>query len=220
MSDLLSPRSARPQSLGSLAGRAALRIDTTADEQTRARFVAETLERLHATAEPRAVAELARSEADLTTVRNDLEKLALAGKKITLADLERETLTIGDPKAYKYASALVEGNVAKALRHCARTFCRRTEARPSRSSRRWRPKAATCGRRRGRAAKFPTACAGANAPCARSGRRIGARRARIAFEGALSGIEAIVTGRAGNDPEDHKALVDRISVGLSEFLRR
>jgi len=50
---LLSPRSARPQSLGSLAGRAALRIDTTADEQTRARFVAETLERLHATAEPR-----------------------------------------------------------------------------------------------------------------------------------------------------------------------
>ncbi len=38
VSDLLSPRSARPQSLGSLAGRAALRIDTTADEQTRARF--------------------------------------------------------------------------------------------------------------------------------------------------------------------------------------
>jgi hypothetical protein len=52
------------------------------------------------------------------------------------------------------------------------------------------------------------------------GRRIGARRARIAFEAAVSGIEAVVTGRAGNDPEDHKTLVDRVSVGLSEFLRR
>ena len=48
VSDLLPPRSARPQSLGSLAGRAALRIDTTADEQTRARFVTETLQRLQA----------------------------------------------------------------------------------------------------------------------------------------------------------------------------
>ena len=59
--------------------------------------------------------ELARSEADLASVRNDLEKLALAGKKITYKDLEGESLSIEDPKAYRYASALVEGHVGEAL---------------------------------------------------------------------------------------------------------
>ena len=43
--DLLSPRSQRPQPFGALAGRTALRIDTTADEETRARYVEELLER-------------------------------------------------------------------------------------------------------------------------------------------------------------------------------
>jgi DNA polymerase III delta subunit len=219
VSDLLSPRSARPQSLGSLAGRAALRIDTTADEQTRARFVAETLERLHATAEPRAVAGLARSEADLTSVRNDLEKLALAGKKITLADLEHETLTIVDPKAYKYASALVEGDVGKALAIAHELFAENRSAAvalfsamATESGYLWE-----AARRGG---QIPERMRWRERTLRPLGRRIGARRARIAFEGALSGIEAIVTGRAGNDPEDHKALVDRISVGLSDFLRR
>jgi DNA polymerase III delta subunit len=219
VSDLLSPRSTRPQSLGSLAGRAALRIDTTADEQARARFVTETLERLQATAEPRAIAELARSEADLTTVRNDLEKLALAGKKITLADLERETLTIGDPKAYKFASALVEGNVATALQIAHELFAENRgaavalfSALAAESGYLWeaaRPSGQIPERMRWRERTLRPL-----------GRRIGARRARIAFEGALAGIEAVVTGRAGNDPEDHKTLVDRISVGLAEFLRR
>ncbi|HTX58835.1 MAG TPA: hypothetical protein VMH02_04090, partial [Verrucomicrobiae bacterium] len=86
--DLLSPRSQRPQPLGAQAGRTALRIDTTANEETRARFVDDVLASLNATAEPRVRAELARSEADLASVRNDLEKLALAGKKITFKDLE------------------------------------------------------------------------------------------------------------------------------------
>jgi DNA polymerase III delta subunit len=95
--DLLSPRSQRPQSFGALAGRAALRIDTTAGEETRERFVRETLDRLDAKAEPRAIDELARSQAELTAVRNDLEKLALAGKRITFKDLAREALTIEDP---------------------------------------------------------------------------------------------------------------------------
>lgn len=219
VSDLLSPRSTRPQSLGSLAGRAALRIDTTADEATRARFVAETLERLHATAEPRAVAELARSEANLTTVRNDLEKLALDGKKITLADLERETLAIGDPKAYKYASALVAGNIAEALAIAHELFdgdrgaaVALFSALATESRYVWetaRPGGQIPERMRFRE-RFLRPLA----------RRIGVRRARIAFESAVAGVEAIVTGRAGSDPEDHRALVDRISVGLSEFLRR
>ena len=113
--DLISPRSQRPQPLGAQAGRAALRIDTTANEETRARYVDEVLAALGASAEPRVRSELARSEADLASVRNDLEKLALAGKKITYKDLEGESLSIEDPKAYRYASALVEGHVGEAL---------------------------------------------------------------------------------------------------------
>jgi len=45
--------------------------------------------------------------------------------------------------------------------------------------------------------------------------RVGERRARVAYERAVSGVEAIVTGKAGNDPDDHRALVERISVELS-----
>ena len=96
--DLLSPRAKQPQPFGVLAGRTALRIDTTAGEETRARFVEETLERLNATAEPRVIHELTRSAAELAAVRNDLEKLALTGEKITVKDLEREALVIEDPK--------------------------------------------------------------------------------------------------------------------------
>src|SRR5262249_47445447 len=113
--DLLAPRSQRPQSLGALAGRSALRIDTTTDEETRARYVEELLERLGAKAEPPVVDGLVRSDSSLAAVRNDIEKLALSGKKITFKDLEREALSIEDPKPYQYASAVVEGRVREAL---------------------------------------------------------------------------------------------------------
>ena len=113
--DLLSPRSQRPVPFGALAGRTALRVDTTASEDARARFVEETLQRLAAQADPRVVEELAHSEAGLAAVRSDLEKLALAGKRITSKDLERVALAIEDPKAYKYASALAEGRITEAL---------------------------------------------------------------------------------------------------------
>jgi DNA polymerase III delta subunit len=113
--DLLSPRSKRPEPLGALAGRGALRIDTTASPDARERFIAETLAELDATAEPRVIDTLARSEADLASVRNDLQKLAIAGKKISYKDLEQESLSIEDPKAYQYAGALVEGRVADAM---------------------------------------------------------------------------------------------------------
>jgi len=82
---------------------------------TRERYVHETLERLGAKAEPRAIAAMAESDADLGAIGNDLEKLALTGTKITLADLERESLAIEDPKAWHYAGALVEGRAADAL---------------------------------------------------------------------------------------------------------
>jgi DNA polymerase III delta subunit len=218
--DLLSPRSQRPQSFGAIAGRAALRIDTTAGEEARARFVEETIEGLGAKADARVVDELARSEADLASVRNDLEKLALGGKKITLRELERESLAIGDPKAYRYASALVEGRTAEALGIADELFS---------------------GDPRGAAipllAALATECGflwelarqgGALPPRARWRERslrplaksVGERRARIAYERAVAGMEAIVTGRAGSEPADYRALVDRISVELSGMAKR
>lgn len=129
ITDLVSPRSKRPEPLGSLAGRGALRIDTSAAEDARGRFVVELLAELGAKAEPRAIDALVRSAADLTAVRNDLEKLALVSKKITVRDLEREALSIEDPKSYHYASALVEGRVGEALAIAHEILCQRAARR-------------------------------------------------------------------------------------------
>jgi DNA polymerase III delta subunit len=218
--DLLSPRSERPKALGALAGRTAMRIDTTAGEDVRARFVEEALALLGATAETRAIDELARSETDLASVRNDLEKLALTGKKITLKELERESLSIEDPKAYKYASALVEGKTAQALGIAHEFFAGdpRGAAIPLLSA-----LATECG------FLWELARPGGELPARARWRervlrplaqRVGEQRARVAFERAVRGMEAIVTGRAGNDPDDHRALVERISVELSQIARR
>ncbi|HET6275758.1 MAG TPA: hypothetical protein VFE16_07500 [Candidatus Cybelea sp.] len=218
--DLLAPRGKGPQSFGVMAGRAALRIDTTAGEETRTRFIEETLERLDAKAEPRAVDELARSSAELAAVRNDLEKLALDGKKITFHDLEREAISIEDPKAYRYASALAEGKVGEALATAHELFANepRNAAIPLLSAlagecmNLWelaRPGGELPPRARWRERILR--------PIAQ---RVGERRARIAYERAVRGIEAIVTGRAGNDPDDHRTLVDRITAELAGLSRR
>jgi len=217
--DLLSPRAARPSPFGAMAGRAALRIDTTAGDDTRERFVRETLDRLGAKAEARVVDELSRSAADLAAVRNDLEKLGLAGKRITLKDLEGEALAIGDPKAYKYASALAEGRIAEALSIAHESFANdpRGAAVPLLSALAtecnylWelaRPGGELPSRARWRE-RFLRPVA----------RRVGERRARVAYERAVRGLESIVTGRAGSDPDDHRALVDRITVELSRLSR-
>jgi DNA polymerase III delta subunit len=218
--DLLSPRSQRPQPLGAQAGRAALRIDTTANEETRARYVDEVLAALGASAEPRVRSELARSEADLASVRNDLEKLALAGKKITYKDLEGESLSIEDPKAYRYASALVEGHVGEALGIAHEFFANdpRGAAIPLLSA-----LATECG------LLWELARPGGELPARAKWRerilrpiagRVGERRARIAYERAVHGVESIVTGAAGNDPDDHRTLVERITAELSGLSRR
>jgi DNA polymerase III delta subunit len=217
--DLLSPRSQRPQPLGAQAGRAALRIDTTANEETRARYVDEVLAALGASAEPRVRSELARSEADLASVRNDLEKLALAGKKITYKDLEGESLSIEDPKAYRYASALVEGHVGEALGIAHEFFANdpRGAAIPLLSA-----LATECG------LLWELARPGGELPARAKWRerilrpiagRVGERRARIAYE-RVHGVESIVTGAAGNDPDDHRTLVERITAELSGLSRR
>lgn len=213
--DLLAPRSQRPQALGTQAGRAALRIDTTAGEDVRARFIEETLSALGATADARALDALARSPAELTAVRNDLEKLALSGKKITLADLERESLSIEDPKTYKYATAVVEGRIGEALSIAQECFANepRSSAIPLLAA-----LATECGylwelsRPGGTLPARLTWRERALRPLAR---RVGPRRARQAHERTLHAIEAVVTGRAGSDPDEHRALVERISVELA-----
>jgi hypothetical protein len=201
-------------------GRAALRIDTTANEETRTRFIKETLERLGATAEPRVIAELARSESELAAVRNDLEKLSLSGKKITYKELENESLAIEDPKAYLYASALVEGKIAQAMGIAHEFFSNdpRGAAIPLLSalatecSLIWelaRPGGELPARARWRERVLRPIAA-----------RIGERRARVAYERAVRGVESIVTGSAGSDPDDHRTLVERITAELSALSRR
>ncbi|HTX55763.1 MAG TPA: hypothetical protein VMD47_01540 [Candidatus Acidoferrales bacterium] len=218
--DLLSPRSQRPQPLGAQAGRAALRIDTTANEETRARYIDELLAQLGASAEPRVRSELARGEVDLASVRNDLEKLALAGKKITYKDLEGEALSIEDPKAYRYASALVEGQVREALGIAHEFFASdpRGAAIPLLSA-----LATECG------LLWELARPGGELPARAKWRervlrpiagRVGERRARVAYERAVLGVEAIVTGAAGSDPDDHRTLVERITAELAGLGRR
>ena len=215
--DLLPPRGKGPQPFGVLAGRAALRIDTTAGEDARARFVEETLQRLNAKAEPRVVDELARSSAELAAVRNDLEKLALAGKPITLKDLEREAISIEDPKAYRYASLLVEGRTAEALAIAHELFADepRNAAMPllsllaSECLYIWelaRPDGELPARARWRERILR--------PIAR---RVGQRRARVAYERAVHAMESIVTGRAGNDPDEYRTFVDRVSAEITRI---
>lgn len=217
--DLLAPRSQRPQPFGVQAGRAALRIDTTATPDVRTRFITEALAALGASAEPRVIGVLANGEADLASVRNDLQKLSLSGKKITFKDLEQESLSNEDPKAYKYASALVEGKTSEALEIAHELFAGdpRGAAIPLLSA-----LATECN------FLWEMARPGGELPARAKWRertlrplaaRVGERRARVAYERAVRGVEAIVTGQAGNDPEDHRTLVERISVELSGMSR-
>jgi DNA polymerase III delta subunit len=213
--DLLSPRSQRPQPFGTLAGRSALRIDTTANEDVRTRFIEEAIQELGASAEARVIAALARSEADLASVRNDLEKLALSGKKITYKELEQESLTIEDPKAYRYAGALVEGRVADAMQIAHEMFANdRNAAVPLIYA-----LATECGY------LWELARAGGEIPARMRWReralraiasRVGEQSARRAFERAISAFDSIVTGKV-DDPE---LVVDILTAELSTLSAR
>lgn len=213
--DLLSPRSQRPQPFGAMAGRSALRIDTTANEETRTRFIEETLNDLKVTAEPRVVSALAASEADLASVRNDLEKLALLGRKITYKDLEQESLTVEDPKAYQYAGALVEGRVADAMGIAREMFANdRNAAVPLIYA-----LATECGY------LWELAREGGEIPARMRWReralrpiamRVGEQRARRAYERAVAAFDSIVTGKV-DDPE---LVVDMLTAELSALARR
>jgi len=207
--DLLSPRAQRPQPFGSMAGRSALRIDTTANDETRKRFTEETLKELKVTAEPRVIAALAGSSADLAAIRNDLQKLALGGKKITFADLEQETLSIEDPKAYKYASALVEGRVAEALSIAHEMFASDSRAGVALAS--WA--AIECGLvwELARGGKLTGRSAWRSRALGPVAARVGEQRARRAFERAVRAFEAAVTGRI----EDPELIIDLLTAELA-----
>ncbi|MGH7729279.1 MAG: DNA polymerase III subunit delta [Vulcanimicrobiaceae bacterium] len=197
--DHLSPASKRPQALGAQLGRAALRIDTTATPAVRERFVRETLAELDASAEPAALAALVRSGLELTALRTDLEKLALGSGPITLEDVLRESIAASDVRAFRFAGAVVAGEVAEALQMADEMFAAdpRGAAIPllsalaSEYAAVWeaaRPGGSVPARLRWRERELGAAA-----------RRLGLRRARLGFERALRGFEAIVTGRA-DDP--------------------
>jgi DNA polymerase III delta subunit len=216
LEDLLPPlKKTRPEPFGQLAGRKALRIDTTPNADVRERFARETLARLGAKAQPRVIAALAEGDSDLGAIQNDLEKLALGTGTITMADLERESLSIEDPKAWHYAAAVVEGRPDEALAIAFELFANdprgagvplasalATEfsllwelARPGGGElparHRWRERALR--------------------PIAR---RIGERRARYGYQRAVLGFEAVVTGRI----DDQRAMIELLTADLATRL--
>ena len=216
LEDLFPPaKKTRPEPYGQLAGRKALRIDTTPNADVRERFVRETLERLGAKAQPRVVTMLAESDSDVGSIRNDLEKLALGGKTITVADLERESLSVEDPKAWQYAAAVVEGRGDDALAIAFELFANDP---------------------RGAAVPLASALAGEFAllwELARPGggelparhrwreralrpiaRRVGERRARYGYEAAVRGFEAVVTGRI----DDPRSMIELLTADVGARL--
>ena len=213
--DLLSPRAKRPEPFGVMAGRNALRIDTSANAAVRERFIEELIDELGVKAETRVIDELSSSTAELAAARNDLEKLALTHKKISYADLEAESLAVEDPKAYKYASALVEGKVDTALEIAAELFeqDQRKAAVPliaalaTELSLLWelaRPGGTLPPRAKWRERFLRPVAA-----------RVGERRARNAYERAVRAFEALVTGKI----DDQRLLVEILTAELSGLSR-
>ncbi len=197
--DLISPSSKRPEPLAKLLGRGALRIDTTPTDETRERFLRETLADLGASASPPAFEALHSGDGDLAALRTDLEKLALSGTRIELADVERETLAAVNVKAYHFATEVLAGDVGRALEIAGELFGEdpRGAAIPLLSALAveyglvWelaRPGGSLPARARWRERELRAIA-----------RRLGARRARLGFERAVRGFGAIVTGRA-DDP--------------------
>ena len=198
-----------------------LRIDTTADEgDARERFVRETLERLRREGRAARDRRAGRRHADLGAVRNDLEKLALAGKKITLAELEREALRHRGSQAVELRQRAGRRRVPKALAIADEFFANEPRAAvPLLSRARDRVQlsvgAGAAARRDSRRAPM------ARAVLRPIARRVGERRARLALRtrGARSRSDRDRPRRAAI-PRITAALVDRISVELSRLSRR
>jgi DNA polymerase III delta subunit len=214
LEDLVPPnKKTKPEPFGALAGRKALRIDTTVSADARERFVRETIARLGVSAEPRAIAALAESNADLASIANDIEKLALLGTTITLADLERESLSIEDPKAWHYASALLEGRASDALALAFDLFANdpRGAAVPLASA-----LAVDLGllwelARPGGGGDIPARHKWRERTLRPLAKRIGERRARYGYEAAVRGFEAVVTGRI----DDPRTMIELLTADIA-----
>jgi DNA polymerase III delta subunit len=217
LEDLFAPtKKTKPEPFGPMAGRKATRIDTTPNADVRERFVRETLERLGAKAQPRVIAALAEGDADLGAIQNDLEKLSLTGATITIEALERESLSVEDPKAWQYASAVVEGRSADALAIAFDLFAND-------------PRGAAVPLASALAGEFALLWelarpdGGALPPRHRwrerilrpIARRIGERRARYGYEAAVRGFEAVVTGRI----DDPRAMIELLTAELGSRLQ-
>ena len=217
LEDLFPPgKKTKPEPYGQLAGRKALRIDTTPNADVRERFVRETLDRLGAKAQPRVIAALADGASDLGAIQNDLEKLALAGGTITMADLERESLTVEDPKAWHYAGAVIEGKTAEALEIAFDLFANDPRGAAV-------PLAGALATEFGLLWELARPGGGALPPRHRwrermlrpIAQRVGERRARYGYEAAVRGFEAVVTGRI----DDPRAMIELLTADLGARLR-
>jgi DNA polymerase III delta subunit len=208
LEDLVSPASKRPEPLGKLLGRDALRIDTTANAAVRERFIAEQLQALGASAEPAAIDALVKADTDLAATRTDLEKLALGGPRITLEDVLRETLGTLDIKAYQFASAAAAGRTADALALAAELFSTdpRGAAVPLLSA--LAAEYALLWEAARPGGSLPSKARWRERDLVPLARRLGERRARQGFERAVAGFAAIVTGRA----DDARLVVEAAAV--------
>jgi hypothetical protein len=179
--------------------------------------VRETLAARGLTAEPAASEAIVSSELPLVAVQTDLEKLALAGSRITLEAVLRESIAGKNVKAYQAAGALVEGDAARALNlveELSSSMGAREAAVPLFS--------AIAGEY---LLVWELARPGGSLP-SRSGwreralrpvaRRLGERRARLGYEQAVRSFEAFVTGRG----EDLRGVIALLAAGAAEGRER
>ncbi len=163
---------------------------------------------LGASAEPRRRSRRSPAATPISSrCATDLEKLALGGKKITLAELLSESLITSEAKAYQYASALVEGRAADALAIAFELFANdpRGAGIPLLSALATEYAALWELARPG--GELPQRLRWRERVLRPIARRMGERRARAGYERAVRGFEAIVTGRA----EDPRAVVESIT---------
>jgi DNA polymerase III delta subunit len=209
--DLVSASSKRPEPMSKGAGRSGvLRVDTTAGVDARTRFIEEALDELKVKADRAVVATLAQSDADLTSVQTDLEKLALLGTTITLEDLLRETLATSDAKAYQFASLLIEGRAGEAFSIADELLSNDRNAAPSLLYSLALEYLSLWELARG--GSVPARMRWKEGKLRAIARKLGERRARLGYERAVRGFEAIVTGRA-EDPRTLIALVSAAAEG-------
>jgi DNA polymerase III delta subunit len=215
LEDLFPPaKKTKPETFGQLAGRKALRIDTTPNADVRERFVRETLARLGAKAQPRVIAALAEGDSDLGAIQNDLEKLALGGGTITTADLERESLSIEDPKAWHYAAAVVEGRADEALAIAFELFAGDPRGGIPLVSALAGEFALLWELARPGGGELPPRHRWRERVLRPIARRLGERRARYGYEAAVRGFEAVVTGRI----DDQRAMIELLTADLAARL--